>query len=243
MKNILIGIIMLLLVVAMAWFGVWPAYQGWVAAKQSRHRVAQELAKLQKRDDQIRQLEATSETLRAKAILADQLIPIQEKREDFATEMESVAKSHGLSLSTMSFQAGASSKKAKEESSEENATKTAVVAKQATNKAKPKKIETTRPVGFKMVLGGSFAGVQEFLIQLNQSQRYTHVTDFSIGRNGDQTSITLSGQIFTKVMPPTSDQISFTEKDWAYLDRPPADTTIPALPDGSAGRADPFATY
>lgn len=244
MKAVLIGIMMVLIIVGIGWFGLWPAYQGWETAKKSRATVAQGLAELQKREAQLLELEAAGAVLQEKAGLAEKLIPIIEKREDFATEMESLAKSHGLILTTMNFASAASAPKAADDGDnpEEKNSRSRSSKSSAGKSAKPK-ADSTKAIGFKMALVGSFEGIKAFLTQLNQSQRYATLNGFTVTRNGDQTAINLDGHIYTKPLPPAGTQTTFIPKDWAYLERLPADTMVQSLEDGSAGRPDPFAGY
>lgn len=235
MKQTLATISFLALaVIGIGYFFAWPAYDNYQTVQANLEKTGSELENLKQKESLVRQLDAAEPTLTQQTDLALRLIPTEEERESFVSEIDAIAQATGISLGTFSFSTSAAPSRRSAASDEEGeTTSTRRTPKTATTKEKT--------VEFQANITGSYANIVQFIQRLERAQRLAtlKVLNMANGADNTSTSVSLSGSFYFKAIPKIPNDLKFSDNAWNYLQ----ERTSPATVNPTGGRPDPFATY
>jgi hypothetical protein len=237
---------------------VWPNYQRWSGKRAELKSITTELDDLAKKQSFIKELEGAEPTLTQMSDLALTFIPVEEEREQFASELDGLAQSIGLTLTTLTFSTDTTAKPKAAEPDDSAAAATSPAANAAPAAAGTASPSSTT-LNFNASLAGSYSQVELFLKQLELMKRYATVRTFEVTTTApvgaapvaaaspdptatptpaaQQINLTISGSIFTKSLNKNfaPDQ-KFSPTIWQFL----LDRTA-TTPEASANN--PFAIY
>lgn len=227
-------LIIILLFVTNLGFGLlfsWPRYRSWTREQSSIDKLSSEIGDLKTKQEAISKIKADEATVTQKATAAQQLFPVTDERERFASELDDLAKANSLSLLTFTFDEGSVSSK-----------KTSTTKAKGPVKKTAKEKAGVKSIGFTAQLTGDYNSLVNFLVKLGTFNRYTSVDSLQLSASNETLATTIKGQIYTKGEPAIPAKLSFDPASWSYLDaiNTPAAPTTPA-PVG--GRPNPFAPF
>ncbi len=236
-KQFGLTLILILLCGSLAWFLSYPAYLSWGSGQRQLNNLENELTALAKKQSLVSELERNNAQISEAATLATNLIPAQENRETFISELDSIAQATGVNLITITFTSTGGVAKAAPKD-EEGAAKVATPTKKT--KAPANQLKT---VAFKLGVVGNYSNVLEFIHRLSQAGRYNTIGQFSLAGNEAEAQISinlsLDGLIYTKPIPAAPKNPAFGFKAInPLIER----LTKPAIVQ-TTGRTDPFAKY
>lgn len=226
--------VLLLLIVGIGYGFAWPAYQERDSRSRELRGAQNDLDVLQKKQDLVEQLAAIETTLSQRAEAAERLIPVQEERETFVSEIDQLATTHGVQLTTLTFSAPAKKKSADSDAADDDEE----ASSKSTSSSSSKKSASLKPLRYNATLTGSYEAIAAFLAALERAQRYTHLESLTVSTAQDgAVSASTTGNIYTLGASKIPANLSFKEDAWQYLEqRTQSLSESPTL-----GRANPFA--
>lgn len=196
---------LLLIAGGIGYFSTWSAYQDWQKAGQQLDSVAKELDNLKDRRTLLSQLEAAQPTLGQQANLAEQLIPTEENREAFISEIDGLATTNAIKIQTLTFSAATNNKKASDDEEGEKTTSKKTASKNKT-------------VDFRVTTTGPYLESIRFLDALERASRYVSLSSVDMAPgNENEVSLSVGGRIYIKPAPKASNSTKFDPTVWNYL--------------------------
>jgi hypothetical protein len=228
-------VVLLLVALGIGALVVWPKYQDWQAANLDLASVQGELNKLREVDSLVKNLEKAEPTLTQKTEQAKLIIPEQEEREIFVTQLDTLAKANNVNMVNFTFTGAATKAKAADEPDAGSSDTTTKAKTSSANKAVK---ATATGLTYNATFAGSFVDIQRFLAQLKTMPRYTDVQTFNLTQQDNGLTLQISASIYSKPLPKIPAHLKYTSQAWDYLTPTPEPT-----PTTSTGRPDPFSTY
>lgn len=227
--------LLFIIVLSIGYFFTWSAYSTYERTKRDLAGLTSDLDSLKEKQTLIKQLEAAQPTLGQQAAKARALVPVEEERQIFVSQIDRLAQASQVQLVTFSFTPSAVKKKKTTE--DDDSTDRSVADKTVSNVSKS---TIANPLTFRATIVGPYAAVLDFLRQLEGNERATvlNTVDLTSAPDNTNTTLTFEAAIYTKPAPKIAPDMSFKGDDWDYLTELYPNQVLPV-----GGRADPFAPY
>ncbi len=236
-RSALTTLVMIVSLALFGYFGVWPIYSQWQIKKAEYKALSGELQQLHEKSGLVKSLKKVEPALMERAELAKVLIPIEDQRESFTTELDGLTKASNLSLTSLAFKTVVTPKSSASSADDETGTTKKSAATPSINSSK--KLASTT---FSLTLSGDYQGLRQFFQLLNQTKRYITISQISLTVTDDsKLSIQAEGQIYNKAEPKIPNDLRYTSAVWDYLDRASSNPSLPAVDPN--GRVNPFLDY
>ncbi len=192
-------------------FGYFLTYKPWQANKANltkQSELNRDLARLKAKKIPLSQLQSKADELTSLNIKANQLIPVDQSRQNFVTEFQGLAAARNLQVLNLNFSSDLD--KAKPSPSPVASAKTDPQAgakadkPEASNKQKTGKADplSAYSIKFEAGISGDYTGLRALVADLSRSQRLVEIQTIVISGNGELEGLKLTGRIFTK--PPVA---------------------------------------
>lgn len=216
---------------SIGYFFTWSAYGQYEKTKRSLNGLTTDLDDLRNKQTLIKQLEQAEPRLSQQAAKARALVPVEEERQTFVSQIDQLAKTNQVGLLTFNFTPSATKTRKTTDDETDNQ---AEVKKTATKK------ESAKPLTFRATIIGPYANILSFIRQLESNERATALKTIDLTNSTDNlgASLTFEAAIYTKPAPKIPANMTFKEEDWAYLS-----ALYPSQARPTGGRVDPFAPY
>lgn len=245
-SNPLILAILIIAVTAGGWFVGWPTYQNLQKKVADLTRLEKEVANLQAKEKNLSELVKHQAQLRQKAVTANELFPLEEKREDFANQFDALVKNYSLVLSTLNFSvppAPVTKKPPAEETEENLKDQPATKPPAGGEKTVTSPSSIAKEIKFTAVVTGEYINIKQLITNSQAMKRFVTLKTLTLSKAENGLAASIEGVIYTRTKPAIPDVLTVMPESWQSLDRQAKifTSTIPAAE--GLGRPDPFAPY
>lgn len=218
-RHIIIVSVLAIVIIGLNMLFVWPAYQAWDSGRRTLRGTVKLLNDTNKTQETIQPLLKTKALIESKAALAMAMIPVQQDREGFITQLDELARANSLSLGAFTFS--------------DSTTQSSAAAKKSKSGAKV--------TSYTASITGNYQNLHTFVAKLPGLSRFTQLSTMNITVSESGVTAQITGTIYNKEQPKIPAALSITPTTWQYIDTYRAGESFDTIP--SQGRSNPFNVY